>query len=125
MTDPRHVLVVDDDDAIRKLVVRVLRREHYETSEAVHGREALDRMREKPFATVVLDLMMPIMTGIEVIQYLETHDDAGSPCVIVVSAAAERQLEQIQSPTVHAVLRKPFELPDLIAAVRECTRHPE
>lgn len=125
LIESRPVLVVDDDDAIRKLVVRVLRREHYETAEAVHGREALERLRERPYAAMVLDLMMPIMTGIEVIRYLETHDDAGAPCVIVVSAAAERQLEQVRSPSVHAVLRKPFELPELIAAVRECKRHPE
>ena len=114
------MLVVDDDEAIRKLVVRVLRREHYETAEAVHGGQALDLLRERPFAAMVLDLMMPVMTGIEVLRYLETHDDAGAPCVIVMSAASERELRQVESALVHAVLRKPFELPALIAAVRDC-----
>ena len=122
MAEPRAVLVVDDDEAIRTLVIRVLRRERYETAEAVHGGEALDRLRERPFAAMVLDLMMPVMTGIQVIRYLETHDDAGAPCVIVVTAAAERDLVQVQSPSVHAVLRKPFDLPALIAAVRDCGR---
>jgi CheY-like chemotaxis protein len=116
------VLVVDDDDAIRDLVVRVLRRERYETAEAVHGGEALERLRERTFAAMVLDLMMPVMTGIEVIRYLETHDDAGTPCVIVVTAASDRELRQVHSDSVHAVLRKPFEVPALIAAVRDCSR---
>jgi CheY-like chemotaxis protein len=125
MAEPLPVLVVDDDEAIRNLVVRVLRREQYQTAEAVHGREALERLREKPFAAMVLDLMMPVMTGIEVIRYLETHDDAGAPCVIVVTAASERDLLQVRSPSVHAVLRKPFDLTALIAAVRDCHRgHP-
>lgn len=122
MSESLPVLVVDDDDAIRSLVVRVLRREQYETAEAAHGGQALERLRERPFAAMILDLMMPVMNGIEVIRYLETHDDAGAPCVIVVSAAAERELQQIQSASVHAVLRKPFELPALIAAVRDCSR---
>ena len=120
MAEPLSVLVVDDDEAIRKLVVRVLRREHYETAEAVHGGEALDRLRERPFAAMVLDLMMPVMSGIEVIRHLETHDDAGTPCVIVITAASERELQQVRSPSVHAVLRKPFDLAALIAAVRDC-----
>lgn len=120
MAQPLPVLVVDDDEAIRKLVVRVLRREEYEITEAVHGGEALDRLRERPFAAMVLDLMMPVMSGIEVLRYLDTHDDAGSPCVIVVSAASERELQQIESAAVHAVLRKPFELTALVAAVRDC-----
>lgn len=120
MAEPLPVLVVDDDEAIRNLVVRVLRREQYETAEAVHGGEALDRLRERPFAAMILDLMMPVMTGIEVIRYLETHDDAGAPCVIVVTAASERELQQVKSASVHAVLRKPFDLPALIAAVRSC-----
>jgi CheY-like chemotaxis protein len=122
MAEPLPVLVVDDDEAIRKLVVRVLRREQYETAEAVNGGEALDRLRERTFAAMVLDLMMPVMTGIEVIRYLETHDDAGAPCVIVVTAAAERDLLQVQSPSVHAVLRKPFDLTALLEAVRDCDR---
>ena len=120
MVESLPVLVVDDDEAIRNLVVRVLRREQYDIAEAAHGGEALDRLRERPYGAMVLDLMMPVMTGIEVIRYLETHDDAGAPCVIVVSAASERELEQVQSPSVHAVLRKPFELPALLAAVHEC-----
>lgn len=121
MPEPFPVLVVDDDEAIRNMVVRVLRRERYQTAEAVDGREALDRLRERPFAAMVLDLMMPIMSGIEVIRYLETHADAGRPCVIVITAAGQRELEQVESPSVHAVLRKPFELRTLIAAVRDCS----
>ena len=125
MADSSAVLVVDDDDAIRTLVVRVLRREGYATVEAAHGGEALDRLRLQPFAAMVLDLMMPVMSGIDVIRYLETHEDAGAPCVIVVSAAAERELDQIHSACVHAVLRKPFDLAALITAVRRCTDHQE
>lgn len=123
MARTQAVLVVDDDDSIRNLVIRVLRRERYETVEAADGAQALERLRERPFSAMVLDLMMPLMTGIEVIRYLKTHDDAGAPCVIVLTAASERELEQVRSPAVHAVLRKPFELPALVAAMRDCSTH--
>ena len=122
MSEPLAILVVDDDETIRNLITRVLRRQQYDTAEAGDGAEALKMLRERTFDAVVLDLMMPVMDGLEVIQYLETHDDAGAPCVIVVSAAGARELQQADSSSVHAVLRKPFELLDLISAVRHCAR---
>lgn len=121
--DPNAILIVDDDDAIRMLVARVLRRERYTVAQASNGRDALDQLRTRSFDAVVLDLMMPVMTGFELIQYLESHDDAGRPCVIVVSATSETELKTVVSPNVHAVLRKPFDLSALVSAVRSCDGH--
>jgi CheY-like chemotaxis protein len=122
MSDVRSVLVVDDDDAIRTLIARVLKRANYEVAQAGNGSEALSKLRTQRYDTVVLDLMMPVMSGFEVIEYLRSHDDAGAPCIVVVSAAGERDLQGISSPLVRNVLRKPFDLPELIAAVEECSR---
>jgi CheY-like chemotaxis protein len=115
----RTVLVVDDDDAIRTLIARVLKRAEYEVAVAANGSEALTHLRTHPFTAVVLDLMMPVMSGFEVLEYLRTHDDAGTPAVVVVSAAGERDLDSIQSPLVRAVLRKPFDLTELLKAVEK------
>jgi CheY-like chemotaxis protein len=118
------ILVVDDDPSIRSIVARILRREEYEVGEASDGREALEKMRAGAYDAVVLDLMMPVMDGFEVVHYLERHEDAGTPCVIIMSAAVERSLQTAESPRVHALVRKPFELPTLVAAVENCTsRH--
>jgi CheY-like chemotaxis protein len=119
----REILIVDDDDAIRALVARVLRREQYDVTLATNGREALEKLREKAFDVVVLDLMMPVMTGFELIDYLNTNQDAGKPCVIVVSATSEADLKSVTSPVVHSVLRKPFDLVALVSAVRACDEH--
>ena len=115
------ILVVDDDDAIRTLVTKVLVRERFEVEQASNGEQALTKLRAGAFGTVVLDLMMPVLSGFEVIQYLETHDDAGAPRIIVVSAASEGDVERARSPSVCAVLRKPFGLSTLVAAVRACS----
>lgn len=123
MSDDRSVLVVDDDDAIRTLISRVLLRAQYEVAQAGNGSEALAKLRQRRFQTVVLDLMMPVMSGFEVVEYLRTNDDAGAPCIVVVSAAGERDLQSIDSPLVRSVLRKPFDLPELLAAVEKCARN--
>jgi CheY-like chemotaxis protein len=120
MPDDRSVLVVDDDDAIRTLISRVLVRADYDVAHASNGSEALTMLRARRFRTVVLDLMMPVMSGFELVEYLHANDDAGSPCIVIVSAAGERDLQSITSPLVRSVLRKPFDLPELLAAVEKC-----
>jgi CheY-like chemotaxis protein len=122
MPDDRSVLVVDDDDAIRTLISRVLLRADFDVAQAGNGSEALAKLRARRFQTVVLDLMMPVMSGFEVVEYLRTNEDAGAPCIVVVSAAGERDLQTITSPLVRSVLRKPFDLPELLAAVEKCSR---
>ena len=121
MPDERSVLVVDDDDAIRTLITRVLLRANFDVAQAGNGSEALAKLRTRPFRTVVLDLMMPVMSGFELVDYLRDHDDAGAPCIVIVSAAGERDLQAITSPLVKSVLRKPFDLPELLAAVEKCS----
>ena len=120
MSDERSVLVVDDDDAIRTLISRVLLRADFDVAQAGNGSEALAKLRMRPFRTVVLDLMMPVMSGFELVDYLRDHDDCGAPCIVIVSAAGERDLQSITSPLVKSVLRKPFDLPELLAAVEKC-----
>src|SRR5215213_8373328 len=117
MSEARTVLVVDDDDAIRTLISRVLLRADFEVDQAGNGSEALAKLRTRPYRTVVLDLMMPVMSGFELVDYLQANDDAGAPCIVVVSAAGERDLKSITSPLVRSVLRKPFDLPQLLEAV--------
>ena len=121
MPDERSVLVVDDDDAIRTLITRVLLRANFDVAQAGNGSEALAKLRTRPFRTVVLDLMMQVMSGFELVDYLRDHDDAGAPCIVIVSAAGERDLQSITSPLVKSVLRKPFDLPELLAAVEKCS----
>jgi CheY-like chemotaxis protein len=123
MRERTAVLVVDDDDAIRRLVSRVLARHQYETAEAVDGQDALEKLRMRPYDVLVLDLMMPVMNGFEVIRYITANDDAGMPCVIVLSAAGTRDLADAAAMGVHAVIHKPFDLPVLITAVDECSAH--
>lgn len=49
-------------------------------------------LRTHRYGAVVLDLMMPVVSGFEIVGYLNTHDDAGKPSVVIISAASERDL---------------------------------
>ncbi len=82
-----HILVVDDNPDNRELLSRQLSRRGYQIVVAEHGREALEIMREQPFDLVLLDIMMPVMNGYEMLQHLKDDPALRHIPVIVISAA--------------------------------------
>jgi DNA-binding response OmpR family regulator len=116
MATESYVLVVDDDPAIRGLVADALREEGYSVDLAAHGREALEAMRARRPATVVLDLMMPVMDGFTFIEACQSEQLCDNVPIVVISAMREA-LERIQAVRVRAYMAKPFDLHDLIRTV--------
>jgi CheY-like chemotaxis protein len=117
----KRVLVVDDDLAIRRLARIVLTREGCTIDEARNGHEAILAISERGYDAVVLDLMMPVLSGVEVIRHLE-ESGIRRRFVIMISAASERELGKINSEVVHSVVRKPFDVADLIRSVNQCIK---
>lgn len=113
----RRALVVDDESPIRNLLAAVLRRERIPTDTAANGSEALDLIGKNEYACVVLDLMMPVMTGRDVIDAMLHHRATRIP-VIVVSAAGENATGDLEPEIVKLIIRKPFEVARLIESVR-------
>ena len=115
-----RVLVVDDDPAIRRLVVATLKRDGYAFLEAPNGRDALDLMRKEHPDCVVLDLMMPIVSGWDVLQE-RLHDPQLSKIpVIIISANREPEIINAIDKGICAFLPKPFDIGALSALVRSC-----
>ena len=110
-------LIVDDDRPIRGLLKSSFRRHGIECDEAEDGSVAIDRLREKQYHVILLDLMMPKVDGFEVIKFME-EERIETP-VLVLSAAAQTHLKKVESPVVREVLRKPFDLNALTARVLE------
>lgn len=115
----KPILVVDDDDAIRTMVERVLRREHFEVEGARDGHEAIEKLARNDYGTVLLDLMMPRVDGHGVLRFLEQHPIPAR--VIVMTANMQGGSEAADSKPVFRVLSKPFDIQQLISHVRECT----
>jgi len=116
-----YVLVVDDDPAIRGLVADALRGEGYAVDLAAHGREALDALRARRPATIVLDLMMPIMDGFSFIEACQREQLCIDVPIVVISAVQDA-IRRIQSVSVNACIAKPFDLDDLVRTVGQYAR---
>ena len=123
VTSPRLVvLVVDDDASIRKMIIAALRRQisGYEFIEAANGREALDLMRSESPGVVVLDLMMPVLSGWEVLRERANDPELLRIPVIVISANREPEVATAVNAGICAFLPKPFDIGSLSALVRSC-----
>jgi CheY-like chemotaxis protein len=119
---PAHhsVLVVDDDASIRRMIVAALRREGYRFFEAPNGREALDLMRSEHPDVVVLDLMMPILSGWDVLRERQGDASLMRIPVILISANRDPEIATAVDRGVCAFLPKPFDIGALAALVRSC-----
>ena len=117
-----RILVVDDESALVELVRSYLEREQYEVLTAADGRTALDLARSTQPNLVVLDVMLPILDGIEVCRQLRQFSDA---YVIMLTARTE-ELDKILGLTVGAddYLTKPFSPRELVARVKALLRRP-
>ena len=123
MSDSHHthrILVVDDDDAIRNMVERVLRREKFAVESARDGHEAIEKLSRNDYGTVLLDLMMPRVDGLGVIRFLEQTPKERKPAVIIMTANLPAAEGATPAP-VFRVLPKPFDIRELVDHVRECT----
>lgn len=85
-SEPARILVVDDTEANRDLLVRRLQREGHATETAGNGREALQCLRAGGFDLMLLDIMMPGMTGYELLERLRADADLRHVPVILISA---------------------------------------
>ena len=116
-----RVLVVDDDAAIRRMIVAALRREGtYAFSEAGNGKDALDLMRGEHPDVVVLDLMMPILSGWDVLRERSHDASIRKIPVILVSANRDPEIATAVDSGICAFLPKPFDIAALSALVRSC-----
>jgi CheY-like chemotaxis protein len=120
MRDTRRILLVEDDSAIRDTVAECLVSDGYQVEAVANGVAALDAIRRtgKP-DLVMVDLVMPLMNGAELMSRLRA--DAGLRNIPVVLMTAATPLPGAPVPPADGVLSKPFELEELLATVaRHC-----
>jgi len=85
------VLVVDDEPSIRSLLRQEISEVGYQVKEAIHGKEALDMIREEKPDLVLLDLMMPEMNGFDVAAILKNDPKTQDIPIIIVSVIDDQQ----------------------------------
>lgn len=112
------VLLAEDDASIRALVASALRRRNVRLALAENGGEALRHLQDQEWLVLVLDLMMPEVTGWDVIRWLATNPERKPRTVLVVSATDRALLQELDPTVVNAVLFKPFDIMQLAAYVK-------
>ncbi len=124
MADAGHILIVEDDFAIRETVADVLEGEGFEVSRAANGEEALRRLHDgsAPPGVILLDLMMPVMDGWTFLG-AQRRDPAIAEIPVVVTSAEDGTDGRLAQLGPAAFLAKPFQLDRLLAVVeRLCSR---
>jgi CheY-like chemotaxis protein len=113
------ILIVEDDEPTQNLLRAVLRRVDFPTEIAANGADAIALLQQKPYALVLLDIMMPEVSGRDVIDYLA---GAASPVpVIICSAAGPSAFADVDPAVVKEIVRKPFDIDEIISAVIRIT----
>lgn len=116
-----RVLVVDDDHAIRKLLERIAKRAGFEVETAKDGAEALEMIDAGEYDIALVDLMMPRLSGYELVQRLSTRERR--PVVIVATALTSGDLATVDDTMVRRVIRKPFDVQAVVTSLVEAMQH--
>jgi DNA-binding response OmpR family regulator len=119
----KRILVVEDDDAVRKLITRALQSQ-FEVEAAENGAVALERLGRAPsFDLVICDVMMPQMTGVELLKRLRLMPSAkGLPVVFLTARDTPADVVEGINLGVRQYLTKPFKVDELLKKVQKLLR---
>lgn len=116
--DRKRVLVVEDDERVRRVEGLILSSAQLEIEEAKGGQEALDRLDQGKYDLVVLDLMMPEVDGMQVLKSIRSKPETEALPVIVVTARnSDREILEGFQSGANYYITKPFEPRELVDSV--------
>jgi DNA-binding response OmpR family regulator len=114
------LLIVDDERAIRDLLAHIAEREGFEVDTARDGLDAWEMLQRKEYVLAIVDLMMPRLSGYELVQRISTLDPR--PTVIVATALTNGDTKSLDDSMVRRVIRKPFDIRAVAEALIETAR---
>ena len=114
-----RILIVEDDPSIRFVLRLILEREGHEIVEAAHGEAALEMIRSDPLPDLVTtDLMMPFVSGIELIERLRDEVRTAAIPIVVISGNSEAVRKFEAAGLIDAIITKPFDAINVAQAIR-------
>ena len=115
-----RILVVEDQDDLREVVVETLREESFAVDESPDGEEGLYKALNWDYDLIVLDVMMPVMDGWEVLEKLRKEKQ--TPVLMLTALDQVRDKVKGLNHGADDYLAKPFDLAELVARVRAVIR---
>ncbi|HEX6095540.1 MAG TPA: response regulator [Thermoanaerobaculia bacterium] len=114
------ILLVEDDEPTRVLIAALCRRIGVDIDLAGDGAHALELIRRRPYSALLLDLMLPKMNGFELLREIRSCRPALLCRTIILTAVSDATLRDFDGGGTLALLRKPFDIADLIDALIAC-----
>jgi len=118
MSNAFTILVVDDEDPIRKAIRRVLKFEPYEVLDTGDPNEALEIVRTRPVHLIISDHLMPGMLGIDLLRKVRLVKPDTIRIILTGNANLEMAMQAINEGAIYRFLTKPWDNNDLMLAVR-------
>jgi DNA-binding response OmpR family regulator len=116
----KRILIVDDEDDILNLVRLILEDAGFECETARNGKEGLSMIHQQNFDLVLLDIMMPVLTGWEVLHFLRDNEQTRNlPVAMLTARAFSAETPGIEITAYSDYIMKPFEPDDLVQRVRK------
>jgi two-component system KDP operon response regulator KdpE len=119
--DKKHILIVDDDPAILRLLSTNLKARGYEIYTATDGEESLEAVQRDFIDLIILDLMMPKVDGVEVCRRIREWSDV--PIIILSARGDENDKVKCLELGADDYLTKPFGIAELMARIKTAFRH--
>jgi len=121
--NPYRILIVDDEDRMRRFIRLNLEYDGFEVVEAANGREALDKVRETLPDLVLLDVMMPDRDGFEVLRILREISDV--PVIMLTAKGEEEDIVRGLELGADDYITKPFSTRELVSRIKAVLRRTE
>lgn len=115
------ILVVDDNEMNRDLLTRRLERQGYQVTTAVDGQQTLDVLSQKEFNLVLLDIMLPVINGYQVLEQMKA-DRSSSHIPVIITTALDEATDKAKCIEMGAYdyLTKPFNPVTLKSRINDC-----
>jgi len=121
---PLRILLVDDQDINLLLAVSILRKAGHAVVEAHDGREAVEKWESDTFDAILMDIQMPVMSGIEATRTIrEREKEVGGhiPIIAVTARALNEERDHIRRQGFDGYVAKPFVLTEMFDEIKRCT----
>jgi two-component system, OmpR family, alkaline phosphatase synthesis response regulator PhoP len=116
----KEILVAEDEEHIAKLVHFKLTREGFQVTIAKNGQEAIDLLKARPWALVILDIMMPIADGWTVLKSLRAMPELSHlPVLMLTAKGYQKDAANAAELGAQHFLKKPFDPSELAALVKK------
>jgi DNA-binding response OmpR family regulator len=114
------ILIVEDDEPTRVLISALCRRLGIDVHVAADGVHALELIRRNVYSALLLDLMLPKMNGFELLQEVRSCAPSLLARTIIITAVSDSTLRHFDGGGTLVLLRKPFDIADLVDALLAC-----